>query len=151
MNDAVESFLVFKEAALTGTYQEEYEGELEARLDESEGRYVLAVYQALLGMSSNLTVEIQRDTITSVPALYNTFLPDILVYHAGWQADTPIVLDIHILLPKNVRFHYNQISVPPASNSEKTAYTQSLPDIPQAHICVINENIWEKSIVKSRN
>lgn len=27
MNDAVESFLVFKEAALTGTYQEEYEGE----------------------------------------------------------------------------------------------------------------------------
>ena len=41
MNDAVESFLVFKEAALTGTYQEEYEGELEARLDESEGRYVL--------------------------------------------------------------------------------------------------------------
>lgn len=45
MNDAVESFLVFKEAALTGTYLEDYEGELEARLDESEGRYVLAVYQ----------------------------------------------------------------------------------------------------------
>lgn len=45
MNDAVESFLVFKEAAFTGTYLEDYEGELEAQLDESEGRYVLAVYQ----------------------------------------------------------------------------------------------------------
>lgn len=45
MNDAVESFLVFKEAALTGTYLEDYEGELEAQLDKSEGRYVLAVYQ----------------------------------------------------------------------------------------------------------
>lgn len=45
MNDAVESFLVFKEAVLTGIYLKEYEGELEARLDESEGRYVLAVYR----------------------------------------------------------------------------------------------------------
>ena len=94
------------------------------------------IYQALQGMNSNLTVEIQQDMITLLPVLYNTFLPDILVYHAGWQADTPIVSDIHIPLPNNVRFHYNHISVPPASNSEKTAYTQSLPDIPQAHICL---------------
>ena len=47
MNDAVESFLVFKEAALTGTYLEDYEGELEAQLDESEGRYVLSVGDTL--------------------------------------------------------------------------------------------------------
>ena len=61
MNDAVESFLVFKEAVLTGTYLKEYEGELEARLDESEGRYVLAVYQGETVCTlffQNLTLEV---------------------------------------------------------------------------------------------
>lgn len=61
MNDAVESFLVFKEAALTGTYLEDYEGELEARLDKSEGRYVLAVYQGDAVCTlffQNLTLEV---------------------------------------------------------------------------------------------
>ena len=33
MNDAVESFLVFEHAVLTGTYQADYEGELEASLE----------------------------------------------------------------------------------------------------------------------
>ncbi|MDO4632433.1 MAG: DUF3878 family protein [Eubacteriales bacterium] len=46
MNDAVESFLVFEEAVLTGTYQENYEGELEAELRlEKDGRYVLIIAQ----------------------------------------------------------------------------------------------------------
>ncbi|MDO4620806.1 MAG: DUF3878 family protein [Lachnospiraceae bacterium] len=46
MNDAVESFLVFEDATLTGTYQEGFEGvpEAELRLDE-DGRYVLIVHQ----------------------------------------------------------------------------------------------------------
>ncbi len=46
MNDAVESFLVFEEAKLTGFYDAHYEGELGAELRrEDDGRYVLMVHQ----------------------------------------------------------------------------------------------------------
>jgi len=49
MNDAVESFLVFVNAKMTGQYQPDYEGELEAELsreDTEEGTtYVLVVHQ----------------------------------------------------------------------------------------------------------
>ena len=56
MNDTAESFLVFHEAVMTGTYLPEYEGELRAALDREEsdrsgkneqegGRYILAVHQ----------------------------------------------------------------------------------------------------------
>lgn len=51
MNDAVESFLVFHEARLTGEYRKDYEGELAASLSEKEkdevpgARYVLVVHQ----------------------------------------------------------------------------------------------------------
>ena len=48
MNDAVESFLVFKNARMTGQYREDYEGELEAELsvtEEPEESYVLVVHQ----------------------------------------------------------------------------------------------------------
>ena len=52
MNDTAESFLVFHEAVMTGTYLPEYEGELRAELDREEsdrsgkneqegGRYIL--------------------------------------------------------------------------------------------------------------
>ena len=44
MNDAAESFLVFHDAELTGTYQKEYEGEV--RSDRAAGRDgVHAVFQ----------------------------------------------------------------------------------------------------------
>lgn len=45
MNDAVESFLVFSGARMTGQYQPDYEGELDATLSQEEGEYVLVVYQ----------------------------------------------------------------------------------------------------------
>lgn len=45
MNDAVESFLVFHNATMTGQYQKEYEGELLAVLDKKEEEYVLVVHQ----------------------------------------------------------------------------------------------------------
>ena len=49
MNDAVESFLVFVNAKMTGQYQPDYEGELEAELSredmESGSTYVLVVHQ----------------------------------------------------------------------------------------------------------
>ncbi len=46
MNDAVESFLVFEDAHMTGTYTADYEGELEAELSiQEDGRYVLVVVQ----------------------------------------------------------------------------------------------------------
>ena len=48
MNDAVESFLVFENARMTGQYREDYEGELEAELsvtEEPEESYVLVVHQ----------------------------------------------------------------------------------------------------------
>ena len=37
MNDAAESFLVFHDAELTGTYQKEYEGEIDAALEKRRG------------------------------------------------------------------------------------------------------------------
>ena len=45
MNDAVESFLVFHKAELIGTYQSDYEGELQISLGKSEDRHVLVVRQ----------------------------------------------------------------------------------------------------------
>ncbi len=46
MNDAVESFIVFEDAVLTGYYDAAYEGELEAEFSlEDDGRYLLVVYQ----------------------------------------------------------------------------------------------------------
>lgn len=49
MNDAVESFLVFINAKITGQYQPDYEGELEAELSredtEDGSTYVLVVHQ----------------------------------------------------------------------------------------------------------
>lgn len=46
MNDAVESFLVFENAKITGTYDQEYDGEIEARLEERSDGYILIVYQS---------------------------------------------------------------------------------------------------------
>lgn len=47
MNDAVESFLVFKDARMTGTYIPEFEGELKFYMDREEAKdqYVLVLYQ----------------------------------------------------------------------------------------------------------
>lgn len=46
MNDAVESFLLFHKARLTGAYDPAYEGELDALLTQDEnGRYALIVHQ----------------------------------------------------------------------------------------------------------
>lgn len=50
MNDTAESFLVFHNAVMTGTYQPDHEGELTASLDKTEedgenSRYILAVHQ----------------------------------------------------------------------------------------------------------
>lgn len=45
MNDAVESFLVFHNAVMTGNYQNGYEGEILAVLDRKEEEYVLVVHQ----------------------------------------------------------------------------------------------------------
>ena len=45
MNDAVESFLIFRGAKMTGEYQEDYVGELSASLSQTDDQYVLAVRQ----------------------------------------------------------------------------------------------------------
>ena len=46
MNDAVESFLLFHNARLTGTYNPAYEGELDALLTQDENeRYALIIHQ----------------------------------------------------------------------------------------------------------
>lgn len=45
MNDAVESFLVFRDARMTGEYHAEYEGELEASLNKQGEEFVLVVKQ----------------------------------------------------------------------------------------------------------
>lgn len=58
MNDAVESFLVFRNACMTGVYKSDYEGELEFSLshDEKKEEYVLSVWQG----DSVVTVLFQR-------------------------------------------------------------------------------------------
>lgn len=58
MNDAVESFLVFRNACMTGAYKSDYEGELEFSLshDEKREEYVLSVWQG----DSVATVLFQR-------------------------------------------------------------------------------------------
>ena len=45
MNDAVESFLVFQEARLTGEYLPDFDGDLSASLSEDEDGYVLVLHQ----------------------------------------------------------------------------------------------------------
>ena len=45
MNDAVESFLVFHGARMTGVYQKDYEGPLDASINYENGEYVLVVHQ----------------------------------------------------------------------------------------------------------
>lgn len=45
MNDAVESFLVFRNARMTGEYHSDYCGELQASMTRQDGRYVLVVRQ----------------------------------------------------------------------------------------------------------
>lgn len=45
MNDAVESFLVFENATMTGIYQGDYEGTLDASVNYENGEYVLVVHQ----------------------------------------------------------------------------------------------------------
>ena len=45
MNDAVESFLVFHQVKITGSYQSDYEGELVAALQIDGDGFVLSVWQ----------------------------------------------------------------------------------------------------------
>lgn len=45
MNDAVESFLVFRQARLTGTYEPNFEGEIRADLEKKGNQYILIVHQ----------------------------------------------------------------------------------------------------------
>ena len=61
MNDAVESFLVFRTAALTGHYLEEYEGALTWSMSRDAARYVLVVRQgdnAVTLLFENLDLEV---------------------------------------------------------------------------------------------
>ncbi len=62
MNDAVESFLVFHGAALTGHYLEDYEGALTWSMSRDAIRYVLVVRQgdnAVTLLFENLDLEVQ--------------------------------------------------------------------------------------------
>ncbi|MBU5482582.1 DUF3878 family protein [Blautia sp. MSJ-19] len=45
MNDAVESFLVLRNARMTGEYHSDYQGELQASMTRQDGEYVLVVKQ----------------------------------------------------------------------------------------------------------
>ena len=45
MNDAVESFLVFRNARMTGEYHSEYQGQLQASMNRQADGYVLVVRQ----------------------------------------------------------------------------------------------------------
>ena len=61
MNDAVESFLVFRGAALTGHYLEDYEGALTWSMSRDSTRYVLVVRQgdnAVTLLFENLDLEV---------------------------------------------------------------------------------------------
>ena len=54
MNDAVESFLVFRDARMTGEYHAEYEGELEASLNKQGEEFVLVTSGEISSESQRL-------------------------------------------------------------------------------------------------
>lgn len=54
MNDAVESFIVFDNARLTGTYDSKFEGSVTASLTGNEKEYVMVVHQNESVFSKNV-------------------------------------------------------------------------------------------------
>ena len=56
MNDAVESFLVFRNARMTGEYHSEYQGQLQASMNRQADGYVLVVRQGATVLMIGLSV-----------------------------------------------------------------------------------------------
>ena len=67
MNDTIESFLVFKEARMTGTYKEDYEGAIEASFYRDGDDYALVVRQE----EEDCVVTILFKTLELETNLYN--------------------------------------------------------------------------------
>lgn len=67
MNDTIESFLVFKEAKMTGTYKEDYEGAIEASFYRDGDDYALVVRQE----EEDCVVTILFKTLELETNLYN--------------------------------------------------------------------------------
>ena len=77
MNDAVESFLVFGNARMTGVYKSDYEGEILADLSRQGKEYILVVHQ------EDTVVTLFFETLTLEKHLYDYILRDKYDYIGG--------------------------------------------------------------------
>ena len=76
MNDAVESFLVFHNARMTGEYRPDYEGEISASMSFEDMEYILVVHQG--------------DSVVTI--FFEDLLTDVHLYNYGeighfWMKD----------------------------------------------------------------
>ena len=76
MNDAVESFLVFHNARMTGEYRPDYEGEISASMSFEDKEYILVVHQG--------------DSVVTI--FFEDLLTDVHLYNYGeighfWMKD----------------------------------------------------------------
>ena len=76
MNDAVESFLVFHNARMTGEYRPDYEGEISASMSFEDMEYILVVHQG--------------DSVVTI--FFEDLLTDVHLYNCGeighfWMKD----------------------------------------------------------------
>lgn len=71
MNDTAESFLVFHEAVMTGTYLPEYEGELRAALDREESDRSGKMSRKVAAISWQFIREIQSAHYSSKRSHWN--------------------------------------------------------------------------------
>mgnify|MGYP002644411398 FL=1 len=76
MNDAVESFLVFHNARMTGEYRPDYEGEISASVSFEDMEYILVVHQG--------------DSVVTI--FFEDLLTDVHLYNYGeighfWMKD----------------------------------------------------------------
>ena len=70
MNDAVESFLVFVNAGITGLYQKDYEGELDYSLSREGQGYPWMPSEAAFKVMDNLSKETQDASLLRLLKLY---------------------------------------------------------------------------------
>ena len=135
MNDAVESFLVFSGARMTGHYQKDYEGELDATLSQEDGEYVLVVYHGetvvtiffqdlLLELPDNRYSSAEENVpVLQVSVLYHLLplLQDIHIYHSESPDGIPESADTHTLSPRNVPHLRNYRDSSPAKDPGRNA------------------------------
>lgn len=141
MNDAVESFLVFHNATMTGQYQKEYEGELLAVLDKKEEEYVLVVHQGDSVVTVFFEELLEKNNLYNYGDLGHFWVPGyeylrLLEYRLAILRDKCDYLDETCSTPEERRLAA-LVEFPPLNYC-------CYPAVPEKYI-VPRENPWEPS------